>query len=133
MSIRIGKVNLGTRSDLIVVSVVTTLLTIGFCSTQKTVKLQKKNQLKELKSYNLSKDEFKRLGARILNQKPLNNVDGIHILDSLAQDKKEKQIFKKGFEQGKQFAKDSINIIQQKLANKSFSAKVDTSLKALRK
>lgn len=81
------------------------------------------NKVEKLKSYNLPADEFQKLSKRV------ENTEGYIILDSLAQDKKEKQIF----EQGKQFVRDSIKSTQETFAVKNFSAKVDTALKALKK
>lgn len=127
--VRIGKVNLGTKTDLVVASLITVAMSVAVIPLPKNLKKAKANQIVQLKSYNLPKDEYNRLSARINAQNIFNQSDGFHILDSLAQDKKDKQFI----EQGKQYIRDSLNKVQQKLAVKNFSAKVDTTLKALKR
>lgn len=104
-----------------------TLGGIKYCSNtvvehNKYMERIEKQRNEKLKFFGLKKDEFYRLSEK--RQK--------EVLDSCDVALEKKMIYNSGLNKGQELIRDSIKLAQEKLANKAFSAKVKTSLKALK-
>lgn len=94
----------------------------GVVEHNKYVEKTEKQRNEKLKFFGIKKDEFYRLSEK--RQK--------EVLDSLDVASEKKKIYDSGFTKGQKLIRDSIKLAQEKLANKAFSAKVKTSLKAFK-